>query len=99
MKIKKNSHNVDLLSKSWLMYSQEFAFIFSHFIYPSQKCSERENGIQNGANGIDAEDDGKYELFGQMNTHVKNQIKSLVLNRKWPSGDWKYPKVLKYWDT
>lgn len=53
----------------------------SHFIYPSHKTSERENGIQNGANGFDAEDDGKYELFGQMNTHVKNQIKSLVLNR------------------
>ena len=41
-----------------------------------------ENGLQNGTNGVDYGDDGKYELFGQMNTHIKNQVKNLVLNSK-----------------
>ena len=56
-------------------------FLFSHFIYPSHELNS-ENGIQNGSNGIDAVDDGKYELFGQMNTHIKNKTKELVLNSK-----------------
>ena len=61
---------------------------FSYFIYPSRETAAAENGLQNGTNGIDTGDDGKYELFGQMDTHIKNQVKSLVLNSKF--SEWDY---------